>query len=167
MDSYDYKNAVTLFQDCFKRIATKQGIDWNSVNDTAVEVAIDSLIDEIIDRIEENKKTEDSQSIKRCKEDKNTKYTLEDMELIFKISKGKSPDLFLVYNDCGHWNIAFSSAPKIDYYNKKLCINFWEQNYAYKRHTVPISELGKTLFTNIKDAKRALNILKEKGENEN
>lgn len=161
MNSYDYKNAVTLFQDCFKRIATKQGIDWNSVNDTAVEVAIDSLIDEIIDRIEENKKTEDSQSMKRCKEGEN-------MELIFKISKGKSPELFLVYNDCGHWKIVFSSAPKIDYYNEKLCINFWEQNYAYKNYTVPISELGKTLFTNIKDAKRALNILKEKeGKNEN
>lgn len=68
MGSYDYENVVTLLQDCFKRIAAKRILYWTLPNDTVVETAINSLIDEIIDRIEENKKTEDSQSIKRCKE---------------------------------------------------------------------------------------------------
>lgn len=61
MGSYDYENAVTLLQDCFKRIAAKRILYWTLPNDTSVEAAINSLIDEIINRIEENKKIKDNQ----------------------------------------------------------------------------------------------------------
>lgn len=36
MGSYDYENAVTLLQDCFKRIATKQGINWDNDKNIAI-----------------------------------------------------------------------------------------------------------------------------------